>query len=133
MKSIITISLDQEIIKFLKEETNYSDVINEELKARYTLKKIENLEVLNKKLAEIKQNMKIFRKKRRIIEDNIEKITQKEKLFKKKMLSRSKMIKQIEKRRSFENNSHRRVVYYETPEEEVNRILKGGVTNGKKS
>ena len=127
MKSILTISLDQEIIKFLKEETNYSEVINEELKARYTLKKVQNLAILNKKLAEIKQNMKILRKKRRVIEDNIEKITQKQKLFRKKQLSRDKMIEQIEKRRKSENNSHRRVIYYETPEEEVDRLLKGGI------
>ena len=126
MKSIITISLDQEIIKFLKEETNYSDVINEELKARYTLKKIENLEILNTKLTEIKQNMKILRKKRRIIEENIEKITKKEKLFKKKLLSRAKMIHQIAKRRANERTSHKRVEYFITPEEEYDILLKGG-------
>ena len=126
MKSIITISLDQEIIKFLKEETNYSDVINEELKARYTLKKIENLEILNQKLAEIKQNSKILCKKRRIIEDNIEKITQKEKLFKKKLLSKAKMISQIAKRRTEERNQHKRTEYFITPEEEYDILLKGG-------
>jgi len=126
MKSIITISLDQEIIKFLKEETNYSDVINEELKARYTLKKIENLEILNKKLAEIKQNSKILRKKRRIIEENIAKITQKEKLFKKKLLSKAKMIRQIETRRANERNQNKRTEYFITAEEEYDILLKGG-------
>ncbi len=126
MKAIITISLDTEIIKKLKAETNYSDVINEQMKGFYDVKKIDNLEILNQKLTEIKQNGKILRKKRRVIEDNIAKIEKKQKLFKKKLLSRSKMIEEIIKRRKSENNSHRRITYYITPEEEADRLLKGG-------
>ena len=126
MKAIITISLDTELIKKLKAESNYSDVINEQMKGYYDVKQIDNLEILNTKLAEIKQNLKISRKKRRDIEDNIAKITKKHKLFKKKLLSRSKMIIEIRKRRASENNSHRRTTYYITPEEEADRLLKGG-------
>ena len=126
MKSIITISLDIEIIKLLKAESNYSDVINEQMKGFYDVKKVENLEILNQKLTEIKQNSKILRKKRRIIEENIAKIDKKQKLFKKKMLSKPKMIEEIKKRRASENNSHRRTEYYITPEEEADRLLKGG-------
>ena len=126
MKAIITISLDTELIKKLKAESNYSDVINEQMKGYYDVKQIDNLEILNEKLAEIKQNLKISRKKRRIIEESIAKITKKHKLFKKKMLSRPKMIAEIKKRRASENNSHRRTTYYITAEEEADRLLKGG-------
>ena len=126
MKSIITISLDIEIIKLLKAESNYSDVINEQMKGFYDVKKVENLEILNQKLTEIKQNSKILRKKRRIIEENIAKIDKKQKLFKKKMLSKPKMIEEIKKRRASENNSHRQTIYYITPEDEADRLLKGG-------
>ena len=127
MKAIITISLDTEIIKKLKAETNYSDVINEQMKGYYDVKLIDNLEILNQKLTEIKQNLKISRKKRRDVEENITKITKKQKLFKKKLLSRGKMIQEIKKRRKQEQNSQRRVIYYVTPEEEADRLLKGGV------
>ena len=126
MKNNITISLDDEIVRKLKAETNYSDVINEQMKGYYDVKLIDNLEILNQKLTEIKQNSKILRKKRRVIEENIAKIDKKQKLFKKKLLSRGKMIEEIKKRRASENNSHRRTEYYITPEEEADRLLKGG-------
>ncbi len=43
------------------------------------------------------------------------------------MLSRSKMIVEIKKRRSSENaNTFRQVKYYETAEAEADRLLKGG-------
>ena len=127
MKTIITISLDQEIVKLLKAENNYSDLINQEMKGYYDVKSVDNLEILNQKLAEIKQNLKISRKKRRVIEETIQKITKKHKLFKKKMLSRSKMIIEIKKRRVAErSNPHRRIEYFTTAEEEADQILKGG-------
>lgn len=130
MKAIITISLDSEIIRLLKGEKNYSDIINEEMKAYYDIKKVENLEILNQKLAEIKQNMKISRKKRRDIEETINKITKKKKLFLRKMLSRGKMIKEIQRKRDLENqNPHKRITYYTTVEEEADRLLKGGGGN----
>lgn len=131
MKAIITISLDTELIKKLKAEKNYSDVINEQMKGYYDVKQVDNLEILNEKLAEIKQNLKFSRKKRRVIEETIAKITKKHKLFKKKLLSRSKMIEEIRKRRKSENNSHRRTTYYITPEEEADSLLKGGGRNDK--
>jgi len=126
MKNNITISLDSEIVLKLKAESNYSDVINEQMKGYYDVKLIDNLEILNQKLTEIKQNSKILRKKRRVIEENIAKIDKKQKLFKKKLLSRGKMIEEIKKRRASENNSHRQTIYYITPEDEADRLLKGG-------
>ena len=126
MKNNITISLDSEIVVKLKAETNYSDLINEQMKGYYSIKTCENEALLRRNLTEIKQNMKISRKKRREIEAVLLKIDKKQKLFKKKLLSRSKMIEEIKKRRASENNSHRRTEYYITPEEEADRILKGG-------
>ena len=127
MKNNITISLDSEIARKLKAESNYSDLINEQMKGFYSVKTCENTEILNRNLTGIKQNLKILRKKRREIEAVLSKIDKKQKLFKKKMLSRGKTIQEIIKRRKFENNSHRRTQYFETPEEEADRILKGGV------
>jgi len=126
MKNNITISLDSEIVVKLKAETNYSDLINEQMKGYYSIKTCENEALLRRNLTEIKQNMKISRKKRREIEAVLLKIDKKQKLFKKKLLSRSKMIEEIKKRRASENNSHRRTEYYITPEEEADRLLKGG-------
>jgi len=127
MKNNITISLDSEIVLKLKEETNYSDVINEQMKGYYAVKSCENLEILRLNLAKTKQILKENRKKRREIEQQLAKIDKKDKLFKKKLLSRSKMIQEIIKRRAAEQTDHRRVTYYQTPEEEADRILKGGV------
>jgi len=126
MKAIITISLDTEIIKKLKAETNYSDVINEQLKGYYAVKTCENVEILKTNLTKTKQILKENRKIRREIEEQLAKIDKKHKLFKKKMLSRGKMIQEIIKRRASENNSHRRTQYFITPEEEADRLLKGG-------
>ena len=126
MKAIITISLDTEIIKKLKAETNYSDVINEQLKGYYAVKTCENVEILKTNLTKTKQILKENRKIRREIEEQLLKIDKKHKLFKKKLLSRSKMIEEIKKRRASENNSHRRTQYFITPEEEADRLLKGG-------
>ena len=127
MKTIITISLDTEIVKLLKAETNYSDLINQEMKGYYDVKKIENLEFLNKKLAEIKQNLKISRKKRRDVEETINKITKKQKLFKRKMLTRPKMIAEVKRRRAEENKfDYKHTEYFTTVEEEVDSLMKGG-------
>jgi len=130
MKTNITITIDEEIAKKLRAETNFSNVINEQMKGYYDVKKIEDLEFLNEKLSEIKQILKKNRKKRREIEDTIAKITQKRKNFKLKLkkqgLTRAKLIKQIEARRKSEQSSHRRVTYYITAEEEADTLLKGG-------
>jgi len=127
MKTNITISLDDEIVRKLKAEDNYSDLINEQMKGFYAVKTCENVLILNQNLTKIKQILKENRKKRRIIEGKLSKIDKKRKLFKKKMLSKPKMIKEIIKKRALENNSHRRVQYFTTPEEEADRLLKGGV------
>jgi len=130
MKSNITITIDQEIVKMLREETNYSDVINEQMKGYYAVKTCENQEVLRLNLAKTKQILKENRKKRREIEAALLKIDQKHKKIKQSLrkqgLTRSKLIKQIEKRRALEQTSHKRTTYYEDPEAEADRILKGG-------
>lgn len=125
-KQNLTLSLDQEIVTKLKEETNYSDVVNEQMKGFYAVKNCENKEILKNNLAKTKQILKENRKKRREIEAQLTKIDKKDKLFKKKMLSRSKMIEQIKKRRAAENSSYRRIQYFITPEEEADNIIKRG-------
>jgi len=129
-KTTITITIDKDIAELLKQENNYSSLINEQLKAFYAVKECENKQLLNQKLAEIKQILKKNRKKRREFEAQLAKITQKEKkikqFLKQKNLTRAKLIKQIEQRRAAEQTSHRRVQYYDTAEEEADRILKGG-------
>ena len=131
MKNNITISLDNEIVKKLKAERNYSDLINEQMKGYYDVKLIENKELLNQKLAEIKQILKISRKKKRDIDDLINKIDKKDRKFKKflrkKGLTRAKLIDQIKQRREAENkNQYSSTQYYITPEHEADSILKGG-------
>jgi len=127
MKNNITISLDDEIVRKLKAESNYSDVVNEQLKGYYAVKTCENEEILRTNLTKTKQILKENRKIRREIEGQLLKIDKKQKLFKRKLLSRSKMIKEIEKRRKIEQNSQRRIIYYITPEQEADRLLKGGL------
>ena len=126
MKTNITITIDEEIARKLRAETNFSDLINEQMKGYYDVKKIENIEFLNQKLVEIKQILKKNRKKRRDVEETIEKINQKQKLFKKKLLSKAKMIEQIATRRANERNSNKRTEYFITPAEEYDILLKGG-------
>jgi len=126
MKTNITITIDQEIAKKLREETNFSDLINEQMKGYYDVKKSENIEFLSKELIKTKQILKKNRKKRRDIEETIEKITQKQKNFKKKLLSKAKMIEQIRTRRANERNPQKRVEYFITPEQEYDILLKGG-------
>lgn len=127
MKANLTVSLDLELVEKLKRETNYSDLINTEMKAFYDVKTIENLEDLKQKQAKIKLFIKDNRKILREIDQKIDKISEKEKLFKKKLLSRDKMIQEIIKKRAEANkNTYRRIEFFETPEQEADRILKGG-------
>ena len=127
MKTNITISLDSEIVRRLKAETNYSDLINEQMKGFYSVKTCENEQILKTNLAKTKQILKENRKKRREIEAVLLKIDKKQKLFKKNMLSKPKMIIEIEKRREREKGlTGSRIEYYETVEQEAERLLKGG-------
>ena len=137
MKSTITINLDIEIVKLLKAEKNYSDLINEQIKGYYDVKLIESTEFLNQKLAEIKQNLKENRKKKRDVEEMLNKIDKKDRkiktFLKKRGLTRQKLIQQITKRRDLERNHslgyYKRVEYYQTVEEEADSVLKGGKIN----
>jgi len=127
MKNHITISLDQEIVEKLKQESNYSDVINEQLKGYYYVKQVDNIETLKQNLYKTKQILKENRKKRREIEAQIKKIYAKQILFKQNLLSKSKMVEVIKRRREMEaQNKSRRITYFETPEAEADRLMKGG-------
>lgn len=81
MKSTITLSLDLDIIDKLKEEKNYSDLTNEQLKAYYNVKQCENLSILKQNLAKIKQIIKENKKKEKEIIQIINKIEDKNKKF----------------------------------------------------
>lgn len=80
MKQTITISLDREIIDELKKENNYSNAINEQLKAMYNTNKSKNLEILNKNLEESLKELKKTRKKVKEIKESIGEIKKKEKI-----------------------------------------------------
>ena len=127
MKTIITINLDTELIKKLKAEKNYSQLINDQMKGYYDVKLIDNLEDLNEKLAENKQKTKILRKKRRVLDETIDKILKKQKLFKKKLLPKNQMIAEIRRRRDIRSlDKYRTIKYFTTAEEEADRLMKGG-------
>lgn len=79
MKQSITICLDSELVAQLKEEENYSNVINEQIKALYNVKQCKNLSKLQQDLKELKQEIKQKRKKQREIEQNISEIRGNEK------------------------------------------------------
>ncbi len=79
MKSNITLSLDVDLIKQLKQEDNYSDLVNEQIKAYYDVRDVENLRLLQQNLLKTKQILKENRKKERQIKATIEKIKSKEK------------------------------------------------------
>jgi len=126
MKHNITISLDHEIVSKLKQENNYSDVINEQMKAFYEEESIENIQILKEKLVKTKQIIKESNKKRRDIEKHMEKLRIKEKRILNLKFTRKQMIQEIIARRKIEARSYKRVEYFDTPEDEANRILKGG-------
>ena len=79
MKTTITICLDQELVLKLKEENNYSDIINQQIKAYYNIKDVQNIGILKENLAKTKQIIKENHKKQREIVKLIEKLKEKEK------------------------------------------------------
>jgi len=78
MKINITITLDKEIVERLKEENNYSDLINREMKAYYDGVEAYSLKKLKQKQVEIKRFLKQKRKEVKQINQKIEKIEGKE-------------------------------------------------------
>jgi len=96
------------------------------MKGYYSVKICENEEILRTNLTKTKQILKENRKKRREIEEQLRKLAKKDKLFKKSLLSRSKMIIEIKKRRAAEQTTHKQIRYYITAEEEADIKLKGG-------
>lgn len=81
MKINITISLDSEIVERLKAESNYSELINKEIKAYYEGVLSNNLKKLKQKQAELKKILKESRKEAKIINQKIEKIETNESKF----------------------------------------------------
>jgi len=78
MKINITMSLDKEVVESLKEENNYSNLVNDQLKAYYDVKGCQNLAILIQNLAKTKQILKETNKKRRELDLKIKKIKQTE-------------------------------------------------------
>jgi DNA mismatch repair ATPase MutS len=79
MKQSITICLDSEIVMKLKQESNYSNTINEQMKAYYDLVKCKSIAHLDKNLSETMDEIKKFKRKAKEIKENISEIKQKEK------------------------------------------------------
>ena len=79
MKTTITICLDQELVFKLKEESNYSDIINQQIKAYYDIKDVQNIGILKENLAKTKQIIKENHKKQREIVKLIDNLKKKEK------------------------------------------------------
>lgn len=81
MKATLTLSLDVELINRLKQESNYSELVNEQMTTYYQAANSENKRILKQNLAEIKQKTKELNKKKREIEKKIIKVEEKEKSF----------------------------------------------------
>lgn len=81
MKTNLTLSFDVEVAKQLKEETNYSDLVNEQMKAYYDVKDVENVRLLQQNLIKTKQIIKENNRKKREIIKTINKIKEKEKII----------------------------------------------------
>lgn len=88
MKTNITLSLDRDIVDDLQREDNYSNLVNEQMKAFFNIKSLDSIAFLKSELKKIKQILKENKKKKREIEAQMEKIRKKEK----KTLENSKKI-----------------------------------------
>jgi len=105
MKSTLTLSLDTEIILKLKQENNYSDVVNEQMKAFYNADSIEKIPILKQNLAEIKQILKKNRIRQRDINKKIKQIAEKERLHIIEMKKNFKFSEaSVEEQRAFVRN-----------------------------
>ena len=78
MKINLTISLDKEIVEWLKEMDGYSGFVNKQMKAVYDVVNCENLEILSRNLLKTKQILKEGRKERRDLMKKIKKIKEKQ-------------------------------------------------------
>lgn len=78
MKATLTLSLDIEIINKLKQEKNYSELVNDQIIAFYKSIETPDKAKLMQNLKETKQILKENRKKQREIEKKLEKVKQNE-------------------------------------------------------
>ena len=81
MKINLTLSLEEEIVRLLKQEPNYSKLVNEQLEVFFRTSSVENKKILKQNLAELKRSVKEKNKKRREIEKQLIKIAEKEKIL----------------------------------------------------
>ena len=81
MKINITLSLDEEIVRQLKAEPNYSKLVNEQMEVFFRTSTSQNKKILKQNLAELKQKTKLFNKKKREIEKQLIKIAENEKIL----------------------------------------------------
>jgi GTP-binding protein EngB required for normal cell division len=137
MKSTITISLDTEIIEKLKGEDNYSEVINEEMKAHYIYGNDISLQVLVKKRSEIKQLLKESRKNLQIINKKIDKVKEKEKETLEKIKHQAPKKKLLTSQDLYDIERWEKIINYNKTSEKLKSFyrkkiqeLKGGVQNG---
>ena len=78
MKINITLSLDEDVVYWLKEKTNYSKLANDIILEYIEGEQGQNIQKLSANLAKIKQNIKIERRKASEIDKKIKKIKEKE-------------------------------------------------------
>ncbi len=81
MKINITLSLDEEIVRQLKAEDNYSKLVNEQMSVFFRTSTSQNKKILKQNLAELKQKTKFCNKKKREIEKQLLKIAEQEKIL----------------------------------------------------
>jgi len=82
MKINLTLSLEEEIVRLLKQEPNYSKLVNGQLEVFFRTSTVQNKKILKQNLAELKQKQKENNKKRREIEKQLIKIAESEKILK---------------------------------------------------
>lgn len=78
MKINLTISLDEGIVYKLKQENNYSNVVNEQLRRHYEEKNSQSLENLSKKQAKFDKEYKILKRNRAEVNKKIKILKEKE-------------------------------------------------------
>ena len=81
MKINITLSLDEEIVRRLKAEPNYSRLVNDQMEVFFRTSTSQNKKILKQNLAELKQKTKLFNKQKREIEKQLIKIEENEKIL----------------------------------------------------
>jgi vacuolar-type H+-ATPase subunit I/STV1 len=96
------------------------------MKGFYDIKNIENQQFLRETLTKTKQIIRENNKKKREIEEKLQKIKEKEDFILEKVKSRPALIRKIIEKRAARQTEFKKIDYLVSPEEEADRILKGG-------